>query len=396
MAEYTRRYLKMILARMKEPRKFIQVVAGPRQVGKTTLVNQFTSKAKEPCTFVAMDAIPAASMSSIASVWDAVRIQMKTSKAKSHILIFDEIQKVDDWSEQVKKEWDADTWNNVNIKILLLGSSRLLIKKGFSESLAGRFELIRIPHWSFAEMQDAFDFSLEQYLFFGGYPGSASLVKDEVRFLNYIKDTLVESTLSKDILLLTPVAKPALLRQLFELAAANSGEPLALSKIQGQMQDAGNTVTLSHYLKLLDESGLVAGLEKYSGSVLRKRNSVPKYQVYNNALRNIYSGKNFKDAVRDAEGWGRIVESAIGAHLINNAATEGMNLYYWREQNSEVDFVLESKQSIVAIEVKSGKRKNSEGLARFRKLYNPSRAFVVGTGGVPVEKFLKMNLVDLF
>ena len=232
------------------------------------------------------------------------------------LLVVDEIQKATRWPEVVKLLWDADTHDTTPLKVVLLGSSPLLIKSGLTESLAGRCETIPVPHWSFAEIQEAFGWNLEKYLLFGAYPGAAPLADDPDRWRQYINDSLIETTLSRDILLLTRVDKPALLRRMFQLACTYSGQILAYQKMLGQLVDAGNTVTLAHYLQLLEGAGIVAGLQKFSGNQSRQRASSPKLQVLNTAPMTAQSGRS-PDALRtDGDAWGRLIESAVGGQGI--------------------------------------------------------------------------------
>lgn len=387
---------KVLTARLKEDRRFIQVLVGPRQVGKTTLVQQVIEDIDMPCSVYSADAVPGAVSSWIPDIWESERLKMISAKETERILVIDEIQKLDNWSEYIKKEWDRDTFEKRNLKVVLLGSSQLMIQKGLTESLAGRFEVIRMGQWSLKEMRDAFGFDVDTYIYFGGYPGAASLVSDEVRWRSYMRDALIESAISKDVLMTTPIYKPALLRQLFELACFYSGELISLNKLLGQLQDAGNVTTLSNYLHVLDQCNLLVGLQKYAVDNARKYNSVPKMQVYNNALKNSYGTLSFSNVHSDATMWGRQVESAVGAHIINQAESTKTKVYYWREKNDEVDFVLENFGKTVAIEVKSGRRKINKGLPLFRERYHPYRAFVVGIEGVSVEDFLNLDLNVLF
>ena len=221
--------------------------------------------------------------------------------------MIDEVQKIENWSEVVKREWDADTRGRVNLKVVLLGSSRLLLRKGLTESLAGRYELIRMPHWSLREMQDAFGVSLDQYIYFGGYPGPAHLIQDERRWRKYIKDSLVAPAIEKDVVMTSNIYKPALMKQLFELGCGYSAEILSLTKLMGQLQDAGNVTTLAGYLEILNQCALLTGLQKYAKDDARKRGSVPKYQVYNNALLTAYKGRSFVADRTDTQAWGRWV-----------------------------------------------------------------------------------------
>ncbi len=393
---YKRAEYQVITERLKEPRKFIQVVMGARQIGKSTVVKQVLQDLDMPYRLFSADNVPATNNAWISDCWAAARSLKESRGWESVVLVIDEIQKIANWSEAVKKEWDDDTFHGRNIKVLLLGSSRVLLEKGLSESLAGRFEEIRMSHWRYREMQECFGFSLDQYMFYGGYPGAATLIGDEDRFGQYIQSAIIEATINKDILMDTPISKPALLRQTFELGAAYSGELLSLNKMLGSLQDAGNTVTLAGYINLLDESGLLCGLQKFSIDMARRRASIPKLQVYNNALKMVYSPLTFEQVILNRKAWGRIFESAIGAYLVNQAFVHRFEVFYWRERDDEVDFVLRKKGAVVAIEVKSNAEKRTEGLDKFRKLFHPQTAFIVGDGGISAEDFFSMDLRKLF
>ncbi len=393
---YERSYLKQVKSRIEEPRKFIQVILGPRQVGKTTMVNQLLSQLSISYVSESADAISATNSAWLMQAWETARLKMKASSASEYLLVIDEIQKIDNWSEVVKQQWDKDTRENINIKVILLGSSRLLIQKGLTESLAGRFETFYLGHWSFAEMTAAFGWSIEQYIYFGGYPGSALLIEDEERWKSYIKDSLIETSISKDILMLTRVDKPALLKRLFEIGCLYSGQILSYTKITGQLQDAGNTTTIANYLKLLSDCGLLGGLEKYAGSVIRKRSSSPKFQVYNNALLTSQDDETYPTAIVNPKLWGRLVESSVGAHLLNHSISERYNLHYWREGNNEVDFILEKGNKVIGLEVKSGVSADNEGMGIFNEKFHPDKMLLVGTSGIPYAEFLKINPKELF
>ena len=393
---FERPYLKSVKARIKEPRKFIQVILGPRQVGKTTMVNQLLFQLSTPNIYESADAISATNSAWLMQVWETARLRMKASGAEEYLLVIDEIQKIDNWSEVVKQQWDKDTREGVNIKVILLGSSRLLIQKGLTESLAGRFETFYLGHWSFAEMESAFDWTIEQYVYFGGYPGSASLISDEERWKGYVKDSLIETSISKDILMLTRVDKPALLKRLFELGCLYSGQILSYTKITGQLQDAGNTTTLANYLRLLSDCGMLGGLEKYAGSVIRQRSSSPKFQVYNNALLSSQDEETYSSVIINPKLWGRLVESSVGAHLLNHSISERYNLYYWREGNNEVDFILEKGDKVIGLEVKSSVSADNAGMGVFNDKFHPNKMLIVGTSGIPYEEFLKINPKELF
>lgn len=393
---YRRPEYQTIKSRLEEPRKFIQVVMGARQVGKSTVVKQVLKDLSIPYQFYSADNVPTMNSAWISDCWAAVRGLKANNGWKEVILVIDEIQKIANWSEVVKKEWDDDSFHDRSIKVLLLGSSRVLLEKGLSESLAGRFEEIRMSHWGFQEMKECFGWSLDEYLFYGGYPGAATLVKDEDRFLQYIQSAIIEATINKDILMDTPIGKPALLRQTFELGSAYSGELLSLNKMLGSLQDAGNTATLAGYINLLDESGLLCGLQKFSIDLARRKASIPKLQVYNNALKTVFSPLTFKQAIADRKAWGRIFESGIGAYLVNQAFVHRFEVFYWRKRNDEVDFILRKKGTVVAIEVKSNAEKRTEGLDKFRTLFHPKDSFIVGDGGICAEDFLSMDISKLF
>lgn len=393
---YKRAEYQVIKGRLEEQRRFIQVVMGARQIGKSTVVKQVLKDLNTPFQLFSADNVPATNSAWISNCWAAVRSLKESKGQESVILVIDEIQKIANWSEVVKKEWDDDTFYDRNIKVLLLGSSRVLLEKGLSESLAGRFEEIRMSHWSYLEMKECFGFSLDQYLFYGGYPGAASLIDDDDRFQQYIQSSIIDATINKDILMDTPISKPALLRQTFELGAAYSGEVLSLNKMLGSLQDAGNTATLAGYINLLNESGLLGGLQKFSIDTARRKASIPKLQVYNNALKMVFSPFTFEQAILDRKAWGHIFESGIGAYLISQAFTHRFEVFYWRERNDEVDFILRKKGAVVAIEVKSNAEKRTDGLDKFRQLFNPQSSFIVGDGGIRVEDFLSMDIKKLF
>lgn len=386
-AVLVRSLAETLTARLREPRRFLQVVAGARQVGKTTLVNQVLAGLSAPSVFASSDEPTVGDARWLAVQWDRGRIA--AAGATGAVLALDEIQKIPRWSETVKRLWDEDSRAHRSLRVVLLGSAPLLVQQGLTESLAGRFEILHLPHWSFTEMRSAFGFTLEQYLYFGGYPGAAPLVRDWPRWRRYILDALIETTIARDVLLMTRVDKPALLRRLFELGCRYSGRILSYTKMLGQLQDAGNTTTLAHYLELLAGAGMLVGLPKFAGKVVRQRGSSPKLQVLNTALMTALSGISPEEAAEDREFRGRLVESAVGAHLANAAAGGVCELFYWREQNREVDFIVRAGRTVVAIEVKSGRAPDAfSGLSAFSDAFRPKRTLLVGEGGVPVEEFL--------
>lgn len=391
---FQRPYYSKIKERLGLQRKFIQVLMGPRQVGKTTMIRQLLENYAFPWHYASAD--EATQPLWLQQQWETIRLKTNSATSTEALLVIDEIQKIPDWSNQVKIQWDKDSFENLALKIILLGSSQLLLQKGLSESLAGRFEVIYLPHWSYTEMKDAFGFTSEEYIWFGGYPGPADLISDESRWKEYIRQSLVEATIMRDILLMARIDKPVLLRNLFDLACSWSGQVLSYNKILGQLKDAGNTTTLAHYTKLLEGAGMIKGLEKYSPSAIRQRASSPKFQVFNMALMSALSSHRYTEMPGQPEIYGRWIESAIGAHLLNQSLTEQMDLYYWREGNHEVDFVLQKGNKTIGIEVKSGRNKLSSGIPVFSKYFNPVKILLVGKEGIPIAEFLTIPVSDLF
>lgn len=404
---YQRKTLNTLLGRLSEPPRSIIFIAGPRQVGKTTLVYQALATI-DPRNYH-MEAIDQPISSTflysgevireengasrdtkwLVRIWESARQAARLSQ-KQYILVLDEIQKLDGWSEIVKGLWDADRAENLSLHIILLGSSPLLMQKGMTESLAGRYELIRLTHWSFSEMTEAFDFDLNDYLYFGGYPGAAAFIREEPRWKNFVRDSLINPNIQKDILMMNRIDKPALLKQLFNLGCEYSGQLLAFSKMITQFQDAGNTVTLAHYLDLLNGAGLITGLQKYATQKIRRRASVNKFNVLNTALMSVASGYTKAEAIADRSYWGRQVESAIGAHLYNTSYPD-CNLYYWRNDSYEIDFVVEKGHKLALIEVKSGRlRENVQGFDKFEHEFKreTSKIIVGEKGDVTIAEFL--------
>lgn len=394
--EYKRPQFAEVFDRMNEPRKFIQVLAGPRQVGKSTLIDQVLAECQIPHYLYNADGVDENDTDWIRRIWESTRTLMDTRQQTEAVLVIDEIHKIKRWSEIVKREWDADTRGKRQLKLFILGSSRLMLRKGLTESLAGRFELIRLGHWTLQEMEDAFGWTLDEWIYYGGYPGSASLIKDMRRWKKYIKESLVAPAIEKDIILTSNIYKPALMKQLFELGCTYSAELLSLTKALGQLQDAGNVTTLSSYLEILNQCNLLAGLQKYANDEARRYQSVPKYQVYNNALLTAYKGTSYEKDRIDPQIWGRWVESAVGAYLLGGAEEGSYNVYYWRERSNEVDFIIVRQREVIALEVKSGRRGMNSGLPKFCELFLPKHALVIGTDGIPFDDFFRMKIEDLF
>jgi len=396
--EYKRALLRTLTQRINEKRKFIQVIAGPRQTGKTTLARQLFNELKILSAFYSADDTAEAGSVWIDQIWESIRVQMQLKKAKEAILFIDEIQKINNWSECVKKNWDRDTADKHQIKLIILGSSRLMLEDGLSESLLGRFEMNYLGHWNYAEMKKAFSFSPQQYIWFGSYPGAADIINDENRYKNYIRNSVIEPSLSRDILLTTKISKPALLRQLFEIGTQYSSQILSFNKMLGQLTDAGNTTTLARYLTLLGQSGLITGLNKFSTKPITEKLSIPKLQVYNTALTTALRTESFTEALIDPISWGHILESSVGAYLINQANEfPDIKLFYWREKNAEMDFVVKYGKKIFGIEVKSNaERINAISRESFSAYFPGARLILVGKSGISFEDFMLTPLPDLF
>ena len=417
MSFYERAQKSTLLARLAEDPTRLIIVTGPRQTGKTTLVQQVLKRTDRPSRYVAVDEPEPATLPFplsgpdegvepvtveepatfgderdarwLVRQWERARIDARRSE-RGFVLVFDEIQKIPDWSEAIKGLWDADRRHDLGLHIVLLGSAPLLLQRGLSESLAGRYETVHLKHWSFAEMSEAFDFDIPSYVYFGGYPGAAPLIRDQDRWLGYITDAVVEPNIERDILAFQRVDKPALLKRLFELGADYSGQILSYNKMLGQLQDAGNTTTLARYLDLLSKAGLITGLSNHSGHAHRRRASSPKLNVHNTALMSAASGYSFEEAKADRSFWGRLVESAAGAHLLNSRTPE-LRVHYWRRNGHEVDFILQRGPRLIALEIKSGARRRSpSGLEKFAEHFDVTKCVVVGEGGISLSEFLSV------
>lgn len=409
--DFERAEIGKLLQRLREPVRRLTIIAGPRQVGKTTLVQQALTRigAEKPARFIATDQPvtprpnPRASAGEIVDdlivadaawltrVWQAARATAQDSE-KGYVLVLDEIQKIPRWSEIVKGLWDADRAEGLNMHVVLLGSSPLLVQRGLSESLTGRYDLIRLGHWSFREMQEAFNLSLEEFIYFGGYPGSADRIRSESEWRHYVRYSLIEPSIERDVFALNRVNKKFLLKQLFRLGCDYSGQVFTYSKMAENLRDSGDkahTNTIADYLELLAQAGLLAGLQMFSANRLRLRASPPKLNVLNTALMSVETGYGFAEARADRSHWGRLTESAVGAHLYNTGMADDCRLYYWRKSPHEVDFVLARGRRVLAIEVKSGRPPNhSRGLDAFVAAYPGSKTLVVGEGGVSLSEFL--------
>ena len=413
--KYTRPEEAKLKQRLAEPVRFINILAGPRQVGKTTIVRDLIPPNSPQGFYISVDeeaAVSPFSQSSNAvsppqkrdtewlryywhearnraSKWAEIHFRdSATTQSDPYIFAVDEIQKIKQWSEIVKGLWDEDRANGLNMHVVLLGSAPLLIQKGLTESLAGRYELMPVTHWGFGEMQQAFDFSLEEFIYFGGYPGSAALIHDESRWRSYVKESLIHPNIEKDIVQMVHIKNPPLLKQLFELGCHYSGQELSLTKIRKVFDENAHVGTLADYLQLLTQAKLLAGLHKYAAKEIRKRNSVPKLIVFNTALMSAIQDYTFAEAQADRSYWGRLVESSVGAHLLNTSDGD-TQLCYWRDGSDEVDFVLVRGRKLAAIEVKSSASPSrARGLEVFVQRNPSAKTMLVGAGGIPLAEFL--------
>lgn len=405
MNGFQRSQVGTLLDRLGEQPRHIIAVFGPRQTGKTRLVQQALRRTDRFPIYHSLDQMDAAEPSLpgaetlvplprkpdaewLVRTWQHAR-EEADRRPRGAVLALDEIQAVPQWSSVVKGLWDADRDSGRNMHVVILGSAPLLIQSGLTESLAGRFESISVTHWSFQEMADAFNFDLAEYIYFGGYPGGAHLIRQEDRWRDYVLNALVKPNIDKDILAMTRVDKPALLKQLFELGANYSGQILSYNKMLGQLQDAGNPTTLARYLDLLSTAGLLSGIPNYSTSPQRVSASSPKLNVLNTALATANSNYTFAEAKADRTFWGRLIESAVGAHILNSAPSN-VHAYYWRRGHLEIDFVLRRGLQTIGIEVKSGRQRNMRGMDAFSTRFNPRRTMLVGDDGTPLDDFLTL------
>lgn len=384
---FERPLVSTLADRMGEPRRFIQMLIGPRQTGKSTALRQALSHVDVPA-HVALASIDSSSRDWLRAQWAQART-LASASGGTALLVVDEIQLVDQWSAVVKELWDEDSWTGLDLRIVLSGSSSFLLQKGLREGLTGRFEIVRSTHWSLPECEEAFGYTLDEFLYFGGYPGGAPLRLDENRWLDYLNDAVIEPSIAKDVVAMEDVRKPALMERLFRLGSAYSSQELSYRKIMGQLDDAGNTVTLAHYLRLLNDAGLLAGLTKYDPKLVREKSSSPRFAVYDTALMVATYGPYRSFLLTDSERRGRLVESAVGACLLARAKKEHFEVHWWREGSDEVDFVAVQGEAAVGIEVKSGRVKSLKGLTAFVNRFPWARTLVIGSSACSLESFLR-------
>ena len=406
LPKHERSLVRTLEQRLAEPRRFMQVIVGPRQTGKTTILRQLIEKLSCPTHFVRASQDIAHSKDWLRREWEEARRLARqdsytASNAAAHagtstsrppkdtVLIVDEIQMVSQWSSTVKALWDEDTDQGLHLQVVLTGSSSLLLTKGLQEALTGRFELHFCEQWDYSECKAVFGYSLDEYLYFGGYPGAAPLITDNQRWLNYMHNSIIAPSLTKDVIALENIHKPAVMQALFTLGAAYSGQEISYRKLLGQLDDAGNATTVANYLFLLSTAGLLSGLQKYSEKLLKTRSSSPRLIVHDTSLMVASYGQYRDFLLTDHDRRGHLTESAVGAYLVKRGKIEGFEVFWWREGTAEVDFILQNGRDLTAIEVKSGRIKNTQGLDVFASKYACTHSLVVGSGNAPLEAFLQ-------
>jgi len=369
MITYERPFVAQLEKRLFAEQPLIQVVVGPRQVGKTTGMRQLLARYPGNNHYANADDLLVTDRTWLLEQWQKARLL-----GDGTLLVIDEIQKIPNWSETLKSLWDK---NPRGLRVVVLGSSSLQIQTGLTESLAGRFEMTRIYHWNYTELRSAFDYDLERFLLYGGYPGSVAYEEEYDRWYAYLKDSIVEAVIGKDILLNRKVGSPALFRQAFEILCRYPAQEISYTKLLGQLQDKGNTDLIKYYIELYAGAFLVHPLEKYSAKGWLTRSSSPKILISCPALYTMTEGPRVLD---DPERRGRVFELAVGAQLLHLPG----DLYYWREKNAEVDFVYRYQGKLYAIEVKSGRRKSAKGLDAFMKHFSDACPVIISTDNFPL------------
>ncbi|PIR24996.1 MAG: hypothetical protein COX62_05900 [Deltaproteobacteria bacterium CG_4_10_14_0_2_um_filter_43_8] len=355
-------FVKTLHERLLEKKPKIQVILGPRQVGKTTGLLQCLKKLKQPQHYISADDVLSASSSWILEQWQAAQ-----SKGTNTILAIDEIQKIPQWSETIKKLWDEQTHQKKNsLKIILMGSSSLQMQKGLTESLTGRFELIHVPHWNYYESNQIHKMNLQDYLKYGGYPGSYDYLKNKERWKTFLKDSIIETVIGKDILMFSQVRSPALFRQAFEILCFYPAREISYNKLLGQLQEKGNVELVKHYIELYAGAYLIKTLEKYSNKAVLRKGSSPKILPLCPALVQFARPE-------ESEQTGRLFELAVGLECKRFPG----KLFYWRQGNNEVDYIYQEEGKLFAIEVKSGRKKTHSGLDAFAKQFKKVHPLII-------------------
>lgn len=383
MAFKRQRILKPLQENLDRRTHVLQILVGPRQVGKTTAIHQFLEKWPDPKVYATADQLTPPDTKWLAQTWR----QARTQAGNKPLLVIDEIQKVPRWSEAVKMLHDEDIRERRPLRVILLGSSALLLQRGMQESLAGRFQLLQCPHWSYRECREAFHWTLDQFLFYGGYPGAVPFIDDFTAWKDYVQNSLLETVIGRDIPAVHRIDHPALFRQTLALACQHPAEIISLQKMMGQLQDRGSVNTLANYLELIAGAFLVEPVRKYSPRAIRVRTSSPKLISRNNALITALRGVPFEETKRDRPFYGRLVENAVGAALLN----DGDSVYYWSDRDKEVDFVVQRGKDILAIEVTVGEGHPVPGLKTFQSRYPGAKPILIGgaQADLSIEQFFE-------
>jgi len=354
-----RSFVETLKKRFLEPNPLIQLIMGPRQVGKTTGVQQFLQGIKTPHHFVNAD-----DQLSLSRDWSLEQWQIAQEKGHGTLLVIDEIQKVDNWAETIKKLWDAQVRKKSQIKLLLLGSSSLALTRGVSESLAGRFEIIPVYHWNYCESNQAMPMDIATYLKFGGYPKSYEFLDDYDRYIKYTKSSIIERVLDKDILQFSTVKKPALFKHAFAVIASYPAQEISYRKILGELQEKGNIETIKYYISLFESAYLIKTIPKYGSQDFKTKSSSPKIIPLAPCFYHLFSANYEKEPF--------VFEASVGMTLLQISD----ELFYWRKGNDEVDFILRWQKNLYAIEVKSGRKRRGQGLQKFCELYSAKSLFI--------------------
>ncbi len=362
-------FIEYLTDSIKSHPDLIQVIIGPRQVGKTTGVLEYLKTQDSLTTrYVSADGEVSRPGSWLEEQWLLLQFDSIGPNGNEGLLVIDEIQKVENWSETAKKLWDQQKRTGTKIKLILLGSSSLEIQKGLSESLTGRFKLHTVHHWNLDESHRGYDLDLEKFLVFGGYPGSYTFIKDKVSWLQYVNESIVNTVIGRDILSLNRVKSPSLFKQTFYLACSYGAQEISYNKLLGQLQDKGNVELIKHYLELFEGAFLLKQLFKYSNKKTLSRSSSPKILPLAPSLYSITL-----DADLNSEHRGRAFEIAVGCELIRLPG----QLFYWREGPFEVDYVYKFGQNVFAIEVKSNRKRNQKSLTEFKTKFPGSKTMIV-------------------
>lgn len=340
----------------------IQVVLGPRQVGKTTTVlRMIEDHYADSALYVSADSIFNAE-----AQW--LREQWQKALREDKILFIDEIQKCHNWAEAIKSLYDETKRSKKNLQCVLLGSSSLAIQKGLSESLTGRFQILRAYHWNFDESKRGYELSFDDYLRYGGYPGSYQFIHDDDEWAQYVANSIVQTVVEKDILQYNTVKSPALFKQTFEIIMSYPAQEISYTKLLGQIQDKGNVELVKYYIQLFEGAFLLKALEKFSAKAVLTKASSPKILPLAPSLAYLQIRAPYEEQER-----GRIFETIVGGQLVRT----GEKLTYWREGSLEVDFVLSKGRNIWAIEVKSGRKKSAKSLGLFKQKFPQAKSCII-------------------